>query len=68
MPRSTIAMPRVPMIALTTRVSPEVALAVGKAAREAKLSESDLLRRIVLEDATVSRHLGDPAQRRRFQR
>jgi hypothetical protein len=55
-------------LSLSTKVSPEASLAFARAAREAKTTESDYLRRLVLSDATVARHLGDPEQRRRFNR
>jgi hypothetical protein len=66
MSRSTSTV-KIPLVSLATKVSPEASLAFARAAREAKTSESDYLRRIVLSDATVARHLGDPEQRRRFQ-
>ena len=43
------------MVNLSTKVSPEASLAFARAARDAKLSEGDFLRRIVLSDAAVAR-------------
>jgi hypothetical protein len=68
MSRSPTSLPSVPMASLSTKVSPEASLAFARAAREAKTSESDYLRKLVLSDPATAKHLGDPASRRRFQR
>lgn len=58
------SLPKVPMINLRVNVSPEVALAVGEAARAAKTSEGAYLRKLVLNDAGVQARLHGPHMRR----
>lgn len=59
-------MPAVPMVNLSTKVSPSTSMAFAQAAQAAKMNQATYLRHLVTTDPATAKRLHSPESRRRF--